>query len=95
VFVVHNQVFTTKLIIIYLGKRSNNSCLILRILIMNKGKGWSSLIQLIPEKKTMVGAPSWLPPEGYFGLMFLKHYLKLSDEKRLERFNTDWAIQMF
>ena len=43
----------------------------------------------------MVGVPSWLPPQGYFGLMFLKHYLKLSDEKLLERFNTDWAIQMF
>jgi hypothetical protein len=56
---------------------------------------WSSLIQLLPEKKTMVGAPSWLPLQGYFGLMFLKHFLKLSDEKLLERFNTDWAIQMF
>jgi transposase, IS5 family len=56
---------------------------------------WSSLIQLLPEKKTMSGAPSWLPPQGYFGLMFLKHYTKLSDEKLLERFNTDWAIQMF
>lgn len=56
---------------------------------------WSSLIQLLPEKKTMAGAPSWLPLQGYFGLMFLKHYLKLSDEKLLERFNTDCAIQMF
>jgi len=43
----------------------------------------------------MSGTPSWLPPQGYFGLMFLKHYTKLSDEKLLERFNTDWAIQMF
>jgi len=56
---------------------------------------WSSLIELLPEKKTMSGAPSWLPPQGYFGLIFLKHYTKLSDEKLLERFNTDWAIQMF
>ena len=37
----------------------------------------------------MVGAPSWLPKQGYFGLMFLMHYLKLSDEKLLERFNTE------
>lgn len=37
----------------------------------------------------MAGAPSWLPPQGYFGLMFLKHYTKLSDEKLLERFNTE------
>jgi transposase, IS5 family len=56
---------------------------------------WSSLFQLLSEKKTMAGAPSWLPLQGYFGLMFLKHYLKLSDEKLLERFNTDWAMQMF
>ena len=56
---------------------------------------WASLVELLPEKKTMVGAPSWLPKQGYFGLMFLKHYLKLSDEKLLERFNTDWAIQLF
>lgn len=56
---------------------------------------WSSLIQLLPEKNTRAGAPSWLPPQGYFGLMFLKHYLKLSDEKLLDRFNTDWAMQMF
>ena len=53
---------------------------------------WSSLIELLPKKKTMAGAPSWLPPQGYFGLMFLKHYTKLSDEKLLERFNTDWFL---
>lgn len=56
---------------------------------------WQSLVRLLPRKKTNVGSPSILPPEGYFGLMFLKHYLKLSDEKLLERLNTDWAIQMF
>ncbi len=56
---------------------------------------WASLVQLLPAKKTMAGAPSWLPPQGYFGLMFLKHYTKLSDEKLLQRFNTDWAMQMF
>ena len=50
---------------------------------------WASLVELLPEKRTMVGAPSWLPKQGYFGLMFLKHYLKLSDEKLLERFNTE------
>lgn len=37
----------------------------------------------------MVKAPSWLPKRGYFGLVLLKHYLKLSDEKLLERFNTE------
>ncbi|RYU92616.1 transposase, partial [Emticicia agri] len=56
---------------------------------------WVALDNLLPKKKTKVGSPSILPPRGYFGLMFLKHYLKLSDEKLLERLNTDWAIQMF
>lgn len=56
---------------------------------------WSALVRLIPKKKSSVGSPSILPLQGYFGLMFLKHYLKLSDEKLLERFNTDWAMQMF
>ena len=27
--------------------------------------------------------------------MFLKAYLNLSDEKLIERFNTDWALQLF
>jgi IS5 family transposase len=56
---------------------------------------WSALTKLLPKKRGVVGSPSILPPQGYFGLMFLKHYLKLSDEKLLERFNTDWAMQMF
>jgi IS5 family transposase len=56
---------------------------------------WLSLNNLLPKKRTAVGSPSILPAQGYFGLMFLKHYLKLSDEKLLERLNTDWTIQMF
>lgn len=56
---------------------------------------WPALVRLLPKKKTNVGSPSILPPQGYLGLMFLKHYLKLSDEKLLERLNTDWAMQMF
>jgi IS5 family transposase len=54
---------------------------------------WEGLTKLLPNKKTMKGSPAWLPIQGYFGLMFLKHYTKLSDEKLLERFNTDWGMQ--
>jgi hypothetical protein len=43
----------------------------------------------VPNKRTAVGSPSIMSSQGYFGLMFLKHYLKLSDEKLLERLNTD------
>lgn len=56
---------------------------------------WDGLTKLLPIKNTMKGSPAWLPVQGYFGLMFLKHYTKLSDEKLLERFNTDWAMQLF
>jgi IS5 family transposase len=56
---------------------------------------WLGLAKLFPAKSTSVGSPSRLPIQGYFGLMILKHYLKLSDEKLLERLNTDWAMQMF
>jgi hypothetical protein len=56
---------------------------------------WDSLVKLLPEKKTLRGAPSWLPAKGLFGMMFLKHYTGLSDQKLLDRFNTDWAMQLF
>jgi transposase, IS5 family len=56
---------------------------------------WTELTPLLPPKKSPKGAPSWLPPQGYFGLMILKHYTGLSDEKLLERFNTDYAMQLF
>jgi len=32
---------------------------------------------------------------GGLGLMFLKHYLQLSDKKLIERVNSDWQLQMF
>jgi hypothetical protein len=46
---------------------------------------WTELSRLIPVKKNMAGAPSWLNYGGMFALMFLKHYTKLSDEKLVER----------
>lgn len=56
---------------------------------------WDGLVGLLPEKKTLRGAPSWLGKKGLFGLMFLKHYTGLSDEKLIARFNTDWSLQLF
>lgn len=41
------------------------------------------------------GAPRWLSNEGMFALMFLKHYLNVSDYQLIERFNTDWSLQIF
>lgn len=56
---------------------------------------WQELAQLLPQKKNPSGAPSYLPRQGFFGLMFLKHYTSLSDEKLLAAFQTNWAYQMF
>lgn len=56
---------------------------------------FKELSKLLPKKDSKAGAPSRLPNEGFFGLMFLKAYTKLSDEKLIQRINTDWALQFF
>lgn len=56
---------------------------------------FTELAGLLPQKTSNVGAPLTLSYEGFFGLMFLKAYLGLSDEKLIARINTDWALQYF
>lgn len=56
---------------------------------------WDELAKCLPETNSGPGAPRWFDNRGMFGLMFLKSYLNLSDEKLIERFNTDYALQMF
>ena len=56
---------------------------------------WEELVKLLPSKKSLRGAPSYLPPAGLFGLMLLKHYSGMSDEKLLDAFNTNYSYQMF
>lgn len=56
---------------------------------------FEELGDLLPQKQTKVGARSWFKPSGFFGLMLLKHYTNLSDEKLIQRLNTDWAMQFF
>jgi transposase, IS5 family len=56
---------------------------------------WQALSRLIPAKKHLIGAPSWLSYEGMIALMFLKHYTKLSDEKLVDRLNSDFVFQLF
>jgi len=53
------------------------------------------LANLLPQKNSLIGAPTWFDYEGYFGLMVLKSYLNLSDAMLIDRINTDWALQMF
>jgi hypothetical protein len=56
---------------------------------------WDQLSDLLPEEHRGPGAPRWFSAKGMFALMFLKAYLKISDQKLIERFNTDWSLQLF
>jgi IS5 family transposase len=56
---------------------------------------WNELAGCLPEDNKGPGAPRWFSAQGMFGLMFLKSYLNISDEKLIERFNTDWSLQLF
>lgn len=48
-----------------------------------------------PTKANHCGTRPLFTVTGGIGLMFLKSYLKLSDEKLISRLNTDWALQLF
>jgi len=52
-------------------------------------------IQLPRYEVSGLGRPSRLTVRGGVCLMVLKHYLGISDEKLLNRMNTDWSMQYF
>lgn len=56
---------------------------------------WEELGDLLPKENTGPGAPKWFDAKGMFALMFLKAYLNVSDRQLIERFNTDYSLQMF
>ena len=58
---------------------------------------WEALSNLLPAPKSSYscGAKPWFTNAGKFACMFLKHYTNLSDEKLIDRINTDWAMQEF
>jgi hypothetical protein len=56
---------------------------------------WEELATLLPKEDTGPGAPKWFDAKGMFALMFLKAYLNVSDRHLIERFNTDYSLQMF
>lgn len=56
---------------------------------------WHELSQCLPLENDGPGAPRWFSNKGLLGVMFLKAYLDISDEKLVERFNTDWSLQLF
>jgi hypothetical protein len=56
------------------------------------------LAELVPApayEQSGLGRKPWLDVKGGIGLLCLKHFLQISDEKLIERLNTDWAMQMF
>ncbi len=56
---------------------------------------WQELAACLPEKVKGPGAPRWFDNQAMLALMFLKSYLCLSDEKLIDRLNTDWSLQLF
>lgn len=62
---------------------------------MHSSIPWEELAQCLPVENKSPGAPRWFSAQGMLALMFLKSYLNLSDEKLIERFNTDWSLQLF
>ena len=57
---------------------------------------WESLSSCLPEEDDSKPGPKpWFSNQGMLALMFLKHLLDTSDEKLIERFNTDWSLQLF
>ena len=55
----------------------------------------AELAALLPKRKAKVGAKPWFDNYGRIAVQFLKAYEGHSDEKLLERLNTDWALQLF
>ncbi len=57
---------------------------------------WEELEECLPTHLTNKPGPKpWFSNRGMFGLMFLKHLVDTSDEKLIDRFNTDWSLQLF
>ena len=56
---------------------------------------WEELASLLPKEDVGPGVPKRFDAKGMFALMFLKAYLNVSDRHLIERFNTDYSLQMF
>jgi hypothetical protein len=66
--------------------------------MLHRSIPWESLVQHIPapaSETSGLGRKPLLNVQGGIALQFLKHYFQCSDAMLMERFNTDWAIQLF
>lgn len=57
--------------------------------------GLAATIPPPPRSISGKGCKPWFDVKGGLALMFLKHYLMLSDELLIQRLNTDWSLQYF
>ena len=55
---------------------------------------FEALGECLPKAATH-GAPRWFSNQGMFCVMFLKHYLGLSDQMLMDRINCDYELQLF
>ena len=55
----------------------------------------ASTIPSPPHLLSGKGCKPWFDVKGGLALLFLKHYLCLSDELLIQRINTDWSMQYF
>jgi hypothetical protein len=56
---------------------------------------WDKLVPLFATRKDKRGRPGFFSTQGKLALMFLKSYTQTSDEKLIERLNTDYHFQIF
>lgn len=55
----------------------------------------SKKIPPTPHQQSLMGCKPWFDIKGGIALMFLKHYLCMSDAMLIDRINTDWSMQQF
>jgi hypothetical protein len=56
---------------------------------------WDKLVPLFAKRKDKRGRSGYFSTQGKLALMFLKSYAKTSDEKLIERLNSDYHFQFF
>lgn len=56
---------------------------------------WDKLVPLFSTRKDTRGRKGFFSTRGKLALMFLKSYTQSSDEKLIERLNTDYSFQFF
>jgi transposase, IS5 family len=62
---------------------------------LQKALPLKALSELLPKRKTTLGARSWFDNQGLMSLLFLQSYTQLSDRHFIDHLNGNWQMQMF